>query len=52
MDSYFDIEKFFKLIVRLFKEPRSRWAANTLEFLTKCVVLSVLIYSINPLDFK
>ncbi|KAF8173642.1 hypothetical protein BJ912DRAFT_1065122 [Pholiota molesta] len=34
MDSYFDIEKFFKLIIRLFKEPRSRWAANTLDFLT------------------
>ncbi|KAF8193728.1 hypothetical protein BJ912DRAFT_960272 [Pholiota molesta] len=34
MDSYFDVEKFYKLIVGLFKEPQSRWARDTLGFLT------------------
>ncbi|KAF8187799.1 hypothetical protein BJ912DRAFT_969709, partial [Pholiota molesta] len=34
MDSYFDVEKFYKIIIGLFKEPHSRWAKDTLEFLT------------------
>ncbi|KAF8152623.1 hypothetical protein B0H34DRAFT_801019 [Crassisporium funariophilum] len=34
MDSYFTVERFYKLIVGLFKEPMSRWAEEILEFLT------------------
>jgi hypothetical protein len=51
MDSYFDVEKFYKIIIGLFKEPHSRWAKDTLEFLTTCVFF-MFVYFINPLFLK